>query len=334
MIIGLLLVAFIGFGYYLAGVEIAFSLFYFIPISLVVWFAGGLYGTVISFISITVWLLTDLSYECICASPAIPYWNAIVRLCFFLIVVKLLSDRKHAEKVLIRQSKELARSNAELEQYASVASHDLQEPLRVVSNYLQLLGQRCKDRLDADAVRFISCALNAVRRMYNLINDLLEYSRLGHEEKKLALVDCSKTLGAVLDNLKVIIEKYGVVVTSDFLPTVMVVEQELIQIFQNLIGNAIKYKREDPPRIHISARQNETKWIFSVKDNGIGIESQYYQKIFNIFQRLHTRDEYPGTGMGLAICKKIVESYSGQIWVESEYGKGSTFYFTILDTRR
>ncbi|MEH2023614.1 GAF domain-containing protein [Nostoc sp.] len=235
-----------------------------------------------------------------------------------------------------QQSQELTRSNAELEQFAYVASHDLQEPLRMVTSYLQLLERRYKNKLDANADQFITYAVDGARQMQTLINDLLNYSRVSTRGQPFVPVDCSAVLEQVLANLRVAIADSRAVVTYDSLPEVIADATQLIQVFQNLIANAIKFCRYQQPRIHIGVGSNsplqyENEYLFWVRDNGIGLESQYAERIFIIFQRLHGRDKYPGTGIGLAICKKIIERHGGRIWVESKPGQGSTFYFTIPD---
>ena len=224
---------------------------------------------------------------------------------------------------------DLARSNADLQQFAYVASHDLQEPLRMVESYVQLLARRYQSKLDADADEFIGYAVEGTNRMHALINDLLEYSRMGTEDKQMEPIDSSDVLAVALDNLKAALRESGAVVTQDALPTVVADASQLAQLFQNLIGNAIKFHGQEPLRVHVSAERKGDEWVFSVRDNGIGLDTDFSDRIFVIFQRLNSRTEYPGTGIGLAICKRIVERHGGRIWVESEPGKGSTLYFTI-----
>jgi PAS domain S-box-containing protein len=240
-----------------------------------------------------------------------------------------VTDRKQAEEALKEKTEELARSNRDLEQFAYVASHDLQEPLRMVTSYVQLLARRYKGKLDSDADEFIGFAEGGAIRMWNLINALLAYSRVGMRGTQLEPTDCETAISQSLNNLKVAIEENGAVVTHDSLPMVMADNSQLVQLFQNLIGNAIKFRGKEPPRVHVSAGRNGNGWVFSVRDNGIGIAPEYAERIFIIFQRLHGLEEYPGTGIGLAICQKIVEQHGGRIWVESEVGKGATFYFNL-----
>jgi len=250
-----------------------------------------------------------------------------------LVVAQDITERKRAEAELEQTMAELARSNAELEQFAYIASHDLQEPLRAVAGMVQLLQRRYAGRLDARADEFIRHAVEGAARMQTLINDLLTYSRVGSRGQPLEPTDCSTVLKNVLANLAVAISESSAVVTYEALPSVRADAGQLTQLFQNLIGNALKFRNECSPAIHIEAVSQEGEWLFAVRDNGIGLEAQYFERIFGVFQRLHTRTEYPGTGIGLAICKKIVERHGGRIWVESEPGRGSTFYFTIPDQR-
>jgi PAS domain S-box-containing protein len=240
-----------------------------------------------------------------------------------------ITERKRMEVALREKTEELARSNEDLEQFAYVASHDLQEPLRMVTSYVQLLARRYQGRLDSDANEFIGFAADGAVRMRKLINDLLTYSRVGMRGNELEPTDSEAALAQSVNDLKVAIEESGALVTHDPLPTVMADRPQLGQLFQNLIGNAIKFRSNEPPRVHISASRNGNGWTFSVRDNGIGIAPEYSERIFVIFQRLHSREEYAGTGVGLAICKKIVDRHGGRIWVNSEVGKGATFYFIL-----
>ncbi|MDO8302140.1 MAG: ATP-binding protein [Sedimentisphaerales bacterium] len=242
-----------------------------------------------------------------------------------------IADRIQAEESLQKASDDLVRSNKDLEQFAYIASHDLQEPLRVITGYLQLIAKRYKGRLDSDADEFINFAVDGANRMQSLIIDLLTYSRVLKKAKPFAEVDCDLLLVQALANLEVAIKTTNAVITHDPLPTIMADGTQLIQVFQNLIGNAIKFRGNKKQEIHVTAKHDTNEWVFSVKDNGIGIESAYKERIFVIFQRLHSREEYPGTGIGLAICKKIVERHGGRIWLESTPGEGSTFYFAIQD---
>jgi len=249
--------------------------------------------------------------------------------------IRDISVRKKAEENLLDKVGELNRSNEELGQFAYIASHDLQEPLRMVASYTQLLSRRYKGKLDADADEFIAFAVDGASRMQRLIQDLLTYSRVGTKGLELLRVSSEGALQQALINLRSAIDESGALVTHDPLPEILADEMQLIQLFQNLVGNAIKYQNTGIPRVHISAARNSAmKWVFSVKDNGLGIDPQYFEKIFGMFQRLHKREEFAGTGIGLAICKKIVERHSGRISVESQLGQGSTFQFALAGGER
>lgn len=242
---------------------------------------------------------------------------------------KEIAERVRAEEQMQLYAADLEQRNEELRQFAYAASHDLQEPLRMVGSFVQLLARRYEGKLDSDADEFIAFAVDGVGRMQDMIQALLEYSRVGMEGKAFTPTDCSAVLDRALVNLQTAIEASGAAVTHDPLPTVMADEMQLGQLLQNLISNGVKFRGEDPPRVHVSAEQKGNQWVFSVRDNGIGIDPEHSDRIFSLFQRLHSREEYPGTGVGLALCKKIVELHGGRIWVESQPGRGSTFYFTL-----
>ena len=240
-------------------------------------------------------------------------------------------EQRVAERTdeLTLYAQRLVRSNAELKEFAYGVSHDLQEPLRMVTSYVQLLEKRYKGKLDPNADEFISYVVEGTIRMKQLLQALSDYSRVGTRSNPMQTVESEKVLEAVLKNLKIVLEETNGTITQGPLPIIIADEMQMLQIFQNLIGNALKFHGPQPPLIHVSAKQEGKNWIFSVQDNGIGIDPLYFEKIFIIFQRLHRRDEYPGTGIGLAVVRKIVERHGGRIWVESELDKGTTFYFTI-----
>jgi light-regulated signal transduction histidine kinase (bacteriophytochrome) len=245
-------------------------------------------------------------------------------------IIRDLTGRKQVEERLRATAADLTRSNAELEQFAYVASHDLQEPLRMVASYTQLLSRRYKGKLDQDADEFIAFAVDGARRMQELINDLLTYSRVGSRALQLQSVDLGRAVDQVVSDVGGAIADSGATITRDDLPTVQADPTQLQQLLQNLIANGIKFRRPDTlPVVHVSASRQDGAWLVAVSDNGIGIEPQYLDRIFVLFQRLHTRADYPGTGIGLAICKKIVERHGGQIHVHSEPGRGTTFEFTL-----
>ncbi|WP_414566214.1 MULTISPECIES: ATP-binding protein [unclassified Anabaena] len=276
----------------------------------------------------------------LCPRKSFELWKQTVRLTSlpwrYVEIKAALELRKAIVNIVLRQADELAqlahdleRSNAELKKFAYVASHDLQEPLNQVANYVQLLEMRYEAELDEDAKEFITYAVEGVSLMQTLIDDVLVYSKVDTQAIAFQLTEVETPLERALSNLRQRILETGATVTHDPLPTVMAGSTQLMQLFQNLIANAIKFRSDEPPQIHIGAERLEDEWLFWVKDNGIGLDPQFSDRIFVIFQRLHTRDEYPGTGMGLAICKKIIECHRGRIWVESQLGEGATFYFTI-----
>lgn len=244
-----------------------------------------------------------------------------------------LSNRlvKYQEELTTRKKiqKELERSNAELEQFAYLASHDLQEPLRMVISFTQLLAHRYQGKLDDEADRIIGFAVDGAKRMEALIRDLLAYSRVTIKAKPMMSVNCDEVLKLTINNIQITIEETNTTIHTHPLPSLLADRSQLIQVFQNLLANAIKYRSDKPPEIEVGADAQKDCWVFYVKDNGIGIDSRHFDRIFAIFQRLHTRQEYPGTGIGLAICQKIIDRHGGKIWVESELGRGTTFYFTI-----
>jgi signal transduction histidine kinase len=242
---------------------------------------------------------------------------------------QLKALNEELEQRVVSRTQELLRSNQELEQFAYVASHDLQEPLRMVASYMQLLESRYQGHLDADADKFISFAVDGAKRMQALLQGLLAYSRVGSQGKTFQAASCEDLLQSVTADLHLVIKETGAEITHAPLPTVYADPVQLAQLFQNLLANALKFRADKPPRIHLGAELCHGIWTFSVKDNGIGINPQFFERIFIIFQRLHSRAEYPGTGIGLALCRKIVERHGGNIWVESEPGHGSTFFFTI-----
>ncbi len=241
-----------------------------------------------------------------------------------------IGARTPAEAALKQSLAELGRSNKDLEHFAYVASHDLQEPLRGIANFSELLAKRYAGKLDADADDFIGFIVDGANRMQKLIDDLLTYSRVGTRVTPFGPVACEQVLASARSNLEAAIAESGATIAHDPLPTVQGDMAQLVQLFQNLLGNAVKFRRDgEPPRIHISAALQNGEWTLSFRDNGIGIDPQFFGRLFVIFQRLHSQDKYGGTGIGLAVCKKSVERHGGRIWVESALGQGSTFHFTL-----
>ena len=272
-----------------------------------------------------VWV--DLSVALACDASGVPQYE--------IALFDDITERKKAEAALREAHEELKRSNAELEQFAYVASHDLQEPLRMVSSYTQLLMRRYGDKFDGDAKDFTAFIVDGATRMKQLIEDLLAYSRVGTRDRNFKPVEAESSLKRALTNLRAAIQDSGATVTQDKLPTIPCDEVQLAQLFQNLIGNALKFRKPDvAPAVHVGAAEQGAEWEFMVRDNGIGIEPQYFERIFMVFQRLHDKGEYPGTGIGLAIVKKVVERHGGRIWVQSQPGAGTTFHFTMPKERK
>ena len=254
-----------------------------------------------------------------------------ISIVFVGIVVAYLSEQISKKEFDLKNIiEDLQRSNEDLQQFAYVSSHDLQEPLRAIISFSQLLEDEYKDNLDKAGKEFLYFITDGAKKMNTLIKDLLAYSRITTHAKPPKWNNLEKILENALFNLSESIKESGAIITYDKLPTLKVDKTQFLQLFQNFISNAIKFRRDETPQIHVGVKKLDTGWLFSIEDNGIGIESQYFDRIYNIFYRLHTKEEYPGTGIGLPICKKIIHRYGGQIWVESEIGRGSTFYFTIL----
>ncbi len=340
---GILLTLVIGVVDYLTGYDIALSVFYLAPICFVVWFVNKKAGIMMSVLSTLTSVSADYLSGKIYKQSFIELWNIALLLCFFLVVVFLLSRLKgefqeraqliieleHAMKDLEQKKDELARSNSELEQFAYVAAHDLRSPLLVVEGYVRLLQRRFNETINDDATQLISHVTDGVCQMRKLIDDLLIYARMGTKETVATLINFNEVIAKAISNLQVDIDQYKAVVSYDQMPTLGANGTQIVELFQNLIGNGMKFTKEAQPRVHISAKEGEGEWVFSVSDNGIGISFDDKDRIFKMFQRLHNKGEFPGTGIGLSICKRIVERHRGHIWVESELGKGSTFHFTL-----
>ncbi len=345
-------VLFVGSVDYTTGEELSFSIFYLLPISLAAWFVNRNAGVSMCILSSVTEFMANFVAGRTYSHPLIYFWNSFMLLCFFLISVFILSNLKieyerrikligelqdsleelnRTKEELEQKSQDLARSNVELEQFASAVSHDLKEPLLAITINLNLLKKRYEGKLGSEADTFVTETIDEAKQMQTLISDMLSYSRAGTSAKPFVLTHCTAILNRLLANLRIPLEQSGAVVTHDPLPEVMADPIQLFQLLQNLIGNAIKFRGENKPLIHISAKQKEKEWVLSVSDNGIGIPAEYSEKIFEMFQRLHNKKEYSGTGIGLATCKKIVERHGGRIWVESNPGRGSTFYFTLPD---
>jgi light-regulated signal transduction histidine kinase (bacteriophytochrome) len=240
-----------------------------------------------------------------------------------------ITEHRAIERELARTNEDLFRSNRELQQFAYVASHDLKEPLRMVTTYVQMLDRRYADRLDDQAREYIGFAVEGSKRMYALVDDLLTYSRVETSEQPFGTVSMDQVMITALRDLREAVETSGATVTVQDLPEVHADFHHMVQVMENLLGNAIKFRRDEPPMVKVSAIMTGKEWVFSVMDNGIGIDKEYSDKVFQMFQRLHPRETFPGTGIGLAICKKVIERHGGRIWFESEPGVGTTFFFTL-----
>jgi light-regulated signal transduction histidine kinase (bacteriophytochrome) len=245
------------------------------------------------------------------------------------VIFKDITARKQAEAARTRLLAKMQRSNEEFQQFAHIVSHDLNEPLRTITSFVQLLTRRLQGRLDAEAAEYLAFVEEGAQRLHHLLADLLAYTRAGGESQKVGAVDGDALFARVVADLHLAIAESGATITQDPLPTVWGDATRLGQVVQNLIGNALKFRDSSLPRIHVSAQRQGEEWVFSVRDNGIGLDPKQAERVFGVFQRLHTRQEYAGTGIGLAICKKIIERHGGRIWVESEVGKGATFFFTL-----
>jgi signal transduction histidine kinase len=347
---GLVLILAVGFVDYLTGTELSMALFYLIPIVLIAWFVDWKIGCLFSLVGSTVEYVAGSVAGHIYSHPIIGFWNFAVRLVFFLVVVLILAllksqyqktlellenlqnalaELKATQSELEHKAKELARSNSDLEDFAYMAAHDLRQPLLIVQAYLQRLSSRCKNQLPAEVEESVKHAMAGAARMENLINALLSYARVASNGKPFSPTDFGQIVERVTADLRNEITMSGAMITYEKLPTLPVRDTQIYQLFLNLIGNGLKFRGENPPAIHISAREEKNEWVFSVKDNGIGIESEHINQIFDLFQRFHSSSEFTGAGIGLATCKRVVESHGGRIWVDSLPGRGSTFHFTI-----
>ncbi|MDA8083002.1 MAG: ATP-binding protein [Nitrospiraceae bacterium] len=340
---GFFLTLFIGFFDYITGYEIGFSAFYLVPLFFVTWFAGGKAGIAISFLNLLTLSAADYFSGKVFSHNLIELWNAFLLLSFYLTVAYLLNrlheefnrreslirDLESTRDTLKQRSEQLIKSNADLEQFAYIAAHDLRSPLIVIEGYLRRLQKKYGGNLDADAGGMIGQIRESTLKMHLLIDDLLTYARMGTTNPVFEMVNFNAVFKSVLLSLTSDIEEARARVDADSLPTVPADRTQASQLFQNLIGNAIKFRGTEPSRVQIAAREEGDEWIFSVRDNGIGIESGDRESIFTMFQRGHTPKRYPGTGIGLAICKRITERHGGRIWVESEPGEGATFFVAL-----
>lgn len=332
--------------------QLSFSIFYLLPILLVTWYSDRKSGIEISMFGALVWHVSGIISGYIHSDHLLYYWNTAVRLGFFMITVIILSklketleartkfifllqstldDLKRTRVELEKRAQELERSNADLEQFAFVAAHDLRSPLITIGGYINRLRREYGGSLDDKANEMISLAFKNVIWMESLIKSLLSYARIEAKGKKFEPTDMKEVVESVLANLQGTIKDRNAKITCDDLVTVMADKAQIIQLIQNLIENSIKFCDKECPEIHLSVKRDEGECVFSVNDNGIGLDAEHFDKIFGIFKRVNEKSEYSGTGIGLAVSRKIVERHGGRIWVESEKGKGSTFFFTISE---
>jgi light-regulated signal transduction histidine kinase (bacteriophytochrome) len=347
---GFMAICAIGWADYRTSMEMSFSIFYLLPVIIITWASHMWTGICASLLSAVIWSAADRMGGHVHSLVWIPYWNAFVRFAFYLIVTIIFSRLKtgYEERMKLLQkledtverlnlykdeleakAGELSRSNEDLEHFAYAAAHDLREPLIVIGGYTRRLGKKYHDLFDSEARELVNSVMDGVSRMEKMINGLLSFARVETGGRKFTWNSGDKVLNSALTGLRHSIEETGAVVTRDAIPDLMADEVQLSQVFQNLIANAIKFRGEDPPLIHISAELNNEEWVFAVSDNSIGIAPENLEKIFGIFKRVHSKTDYPGCGIGLALCKKIIERHGGRIWVESEPARGSVFYFTI-----
>lgn len=334
--LGVAAVAAVGLADYLSGIELSLEILYVAPVYYAAWKAGLGPGLLLAAGAALTWFAADQAAGHLYDLAQAPYWNALGGFLVFALLAAvtargraLVVEREASRRALARKTRELERSNAELEQYAAAAAHDLKSPLVAVGGYLQLLRRKLGSTCDAPCADYLDQAVRATVRMEALIEDLLAYARIGKDARTPEPVDVGAALDEALANLAAQIEAAGARITRDRLPMVPGYRRELVQLFQNLVGNALKFRGEQSPQIHVGVQEGPEEWVFSVRDNGIGIDPAHASKVFGLFERLHGPAEYPGTGLGLALCKKVVESRGGRIWLESEPGRGTTFFFTV-----
>lgn len=338
---GYLAIFALGWADYKTWLAMSFSIFYLFPIIMITWASNMWIGISASLLSAIIWSTADRLGGHVYSYAWIPYWNAFARFSFYLIVTVTLSrlkvsyeERSKLIQKLEEKAMDLTRSNEDLEHFASAAAHDLREPLIVIGGYIRRLHKKYRDVFDTDAIELVNTVTDGVSRMEKMINGLLSYARVETKGGELKWISGEKVIDSAISSIRISMEESNAVVTRDNIPDLIADEVQLSQIFQNLIGNAVKFRGKDPPKIHVSAELKKDEWVFAVQDNSIGIAPENFEKIFGIFKRVHSKTDYSGCGIGLALCKKIVERHGGRIWVESEVGKGSVFYFTIPDAKQ